>query len=125
MTTQISLIYGQSDIHFFMDFRAKQDIKKNGLANYEVIYTTEVAESEIKSVQQIAERFFMMTNSPYEKNPLSEPEMQQKIKKSKAHHTSMSIGDIVGIKPQGQRERYFLCCDEGFEEVEIPKVIVT
>lgn len=57
----------------------------------------------------ICERLFEATNIG---NLLSSKEAQARIKASKAHHTSMSVGDVVQID-----SKFYLCADCGFKDV--------
>lgn len=119
---RIRLLYGQIEINFFDEDRALADIKASGLDNYEEIYSRNLEYKYPPNFwKSIAEKYFQLTNDPSrdEINPLASSEIQTIIKKSKAHHTSMSIGDIVGLSDDEGPERFFLCMGSGFDEIEV------
>lgn len=108
------LFYNHWGTGLFMFTDALREIKKNGLKNLELIYEGTIDNDRTDS--QITEYLFRMTSGEEGENPLSAPAIQKIIKKSKAKHTSLSVGDVVVIKRE-DKETTYVCDDFGWYNV--------
>lgn len=82
--------------------------RKNITDAWDVVAEGKIASSKFEGDLEICEKLFSETNSDL----LSSDKAQEKIRASKAHHTSMSVGDIVQIDSE-----YYLCVGFGFKKV--------
>jgi len=116
MTTQVSLFYGISDKVHYDEDTALGLLKSDAdfFESWEFVKTVDTdydTHNETLNLQ-ICEFVFQETNIG---SMLSSEEDQAKIKASKHHHTSMSVGDIVKI--HGDKPELYLCADAGFERI--------
>jgi len=112
MKVKYKLFYNNILHGLFNSEMAKSEIKKNGLKNLEEIYSGEIEdENDLK----ICNNLFALTNGGgNEDNPLMK--IQDKIRASKSHHTSMSVGDLIQIDRSGIFTQY-ICEDMGWEKI--------
>ncbi len=83
--------------------------RKNISEAWDVVATGKLASSKFEGDLSICEKLFEATNIG---DLLSTKEAQDRIKASKACHTSMSVGDIVQIDSE-----FYLCIGCGFKKV--------
>jgi hypothetical protein len=115
LRVKYTLIYNNTEAGLFFSDAAKTELKKNGLKNLEEIYSTEI--ETMKNDIELCDHLYQITNSG-QPNPLTSPTIQEKIRKSKAHHTSMSVGDVIAIERDG-RIKHYVCDELGWSDAEL------
>jgi len=99
-----------------------ENIKKYGLFKHEKIYDGILF--SIKDDMELLEFLFALTSNIYEEedeiieyNPLCMEDVQETIRRSNAHHTSMSVGDVVSLKRPEHEKQYYICASFGFKDI--------
>jgi hypothetical protein len=81
-------------------------------SHYWKLMTTYGTDGEVEAVLN---RMFALFNDGLDiPNPLGTPEGQVKVKQSGTHHTSMSVGDVIGLK-----DKLWIVAGVGFRELRL------